>query len=331
MRPRSALGLLFALPLALATGCATTKQAAGPSEPPIAQAGEARDPATVALEPFEFEEDGFAYVDGRTGESLSFDEVAARAREAEVVLTGEQHDQASHHHLQARVVGALGEAQGGLAVGLEMVNWQQQEALDRFSEGEIDVDGLFSALDWERTWGHDADLYREVLAVGQEAGARFVALNAPRALVRAVAKKGLDGLTDEEKAQLPELDLTDEVHRSSIEAVFKHHHPPTGAGEAFERFYAAQVLWDESMADRSVKALESGAQRLVVLAGVGHVAGYRGIPQRIARRRPGTRLLTIVPITLSEKERPEDVARVAIAEGEADILAIKKPREVISL
>jgi uncharacterized iron-regulated protein len=332
--------VLLALAIgALGVGCATTSSAgpdgAGPAPtvPPSERPVPAeRDPESVSIGELNFDDpDELAFVDGRTGKTLSFAEVAERVRAADIVLAAEQHTNATHHRLQARVVDALRGVSGSVAVGLEMVTWPGQAALDRFSKGEIDVDGLFAAVDWDKTWRHDKDLYRPIFESGKNAKARFVALNAPRELVRAVAKKGVDGLSDEERAQLPELDLEDEVHRSEIQAVFQMHHPPSHSGGAFANFYAAQVLWDESMADRSVRALEGGADKVVVMAGVGHIDGYRGIPQRILRRRPDAKLLTVVPVGGDDGESAEDIARGAVARAAGDILVIKKPKQVIHL
>lgn len=289
-------------------------------------------PGDIEVDPIDLAAaEDWVFVDGRTGKAMTYDDVLARARTADFVLAGEQHDQAAHHRLQQRLAESLA-ADGGLAIGLEMVPWHLQDPLDRYTRGDIDVDAMFAALDWENTWGHDADLYRGIFERGRAGSARFVALNAPRDLVRAVARKGVDGLDDEERSQLPELDLSDEVHRGSIEQFFRQHHPPTGSsGDSFDRFYAAQVLWDESMADRSVRAFEGDARRVLVLAGVGHVAGYRGIPQRILRRVPDARVLTVVPLPIDEDESPEEAVRDAVARGDGDILAIKKPREVVHL
>ena len=100
---------------------------------------------------------------------------------------------------------------------------------------------------------------------------------------------------------------------------------------AAENFYTAQVLWDESMADRSARALQDGASRIVILAGVGHVSGYRGIYQRLLRRRPNAKVLTIVPLTLDPDEDVADEVLEAISSGVGDILAVRLAREVLAL
>jgi len=330
---------LLALAIAHAGACSTT-EAAKP-EPSVdvrvrADLTRPRQAAdAVVVEPLRYEEGehGLAFIDGRTGKALTYDDVVARMRASEIVLVGEQHDQVPHHALQARVVTSLGD-EPSLAIGLEMVPWSLQAPLERYTKGEIDADGLAGALSWQETWGYDFELYRPIFDAGRKKGARFVALNAPKEVVRAVAKGGVDSLPEGERGEVPDLDLTDDTHKQGIFEIFRNHHPPTGHGgmeKAFERFYLVQVLWDESMADRAARALDDGAKKVVVLAGNGHVAGYRGIPNRIARRKPTAKIFTIVPITLDEGEDAEAIVKGAVIDGEADVIAVVRPREVLAI
>jgi uncharacterized iron-regulated protein len=270
------------------------------------------------------------------------DEVLSRARATPVVMIGEQHDQATHHALQADVVAALASDGPSLVVGLEMLPWERQEALDAFNAGRLDAEGLAAAVDWKSTWGFDFSLYAPIFRAGHERGATFRALNPPRALVRAVRAKGVEGLSAAERAILPELDLGDDAHRAWFRGLFQS---PDSAGSARERhgphhamddaafagFYAAQVTWDEAMAQTTVRALEDGARQVVVIAGAGHVARGRGVPQRVERRRPDVRVLTIVPLAHVDRENVEATLREAVAVGEADVLAVPRFEDAIDV
>lgn len=326
---------LIALPL----GCATTASvpstlvgAAVPAAPRARPLIPRRDPSSVVVGELAFEGPAeFAFVDGRTGQALSWAEVQARVKTTSFVIAGEQHDQLPHHRLQAALLSTMADAGTGLAVGLEMVAQPRQPALDKFRRGELDVDGLYAALEWERSWGHDAALYRPIFEAALATATPLIALNTPREVARTVAREGITGLTEEQRAVLPSLDLDDSVHREQLERIFREHHPPTGAGGAFENFYTVQVLWDESMAEGAVRARSGGVRQVLVLAGVGHVAGYHGIPQRILRRVPGASLLTVMPVEVDDGESANEAVRQAIARGEGDILAVRAPREVLRL
>ncbi len=277
-------------------------------------------------QPLEFTSDGrFAYVDGKTGKALSVDDVLFRVRAHRVVIVGEQHDQLVHHEAQRRIV-ELASSQGpGLAVGFEMLTWEKQPALDQLMRGEVDVAGFADLVDWKKTWGFDFGLYRGLFEASTKAGARLVALNAPRDLVRAVRKKGIDGLSDDERVLLPELDLGDTLHRRWFEGIFRQADHPLKP-EELDGFYRAQVLWDEAMADRAASAIKDGARQIVVVAGAGHIALGRGIPQRVERRLDVTgaeKVLTILPMTLDAGN--VDVSLAAALENyDADIIIVPR-------
>ncbi|MBM4280463.1 MAG: ChaN family lipoprotein [Deltaproteobacteria bacterium] len=286
--------------------------------------------ARVRPAPLTFVGDGaFAFVDGRTGAALSVDDVLARLRAHRVIVVGEQHDQAAHHEAQRRIVELVGGGGAGVVVGLEMLSWEKQEPLDRFNRGDVPLDALADVLDWKKAWGFDFGLYAPIFAAGKAAGARFVALNAPRHLVRAVREKGVAGLGPDDRARVPELDLGDDLHRAWFAGVF------SSAGHAMKAadldgFYRAQVLWDESMADGAVRALREGARQVVVIAGAGHVARGRGVPQRVERRLDGEPVLTFVPVTARADDAEAALAR-AIADGEGDVLVVPRFEHEVAL
>ena len=69
-----------------------------------------------------------------------------------------------------------------------------------------------------------------------------------------------------------------------VRARLQAHHQVSD--DDFERYYAAQVIWDEGMASR-VAGFVNGHQEvthMVVLAGLVHIAYGRGIPNRAAKR-----------------------------------------------
>lgn len=305
-----------------AAGCATTAEVV--VQPPAAPVR--RPPLTPrvvdgVVAPVFGVDDEFAYVDGATGQQLSAADAVVRLRGARAVVIGEQHDQRSHHALQARLVAALGADGPGLVVGMEMLSWDKQEPLDRFNRGDLTEVALRDAVDWKKAWGFDFDLYAPIFQAGRSVGARFVALNAPRELVRAMRKGGVDALSVDDRARLPELDLGDELHRAWFEKIFSSAGHPMKPAE-IDAFYRAQVLWDESMADRAAQALSEGARQVVVIAGAGHVANGRGIPQRVERRING-RVLAVVPLTVDADSAVDGIVD-AVRAGEADILVIPR-------
>ena len=219
-----------------------------------------------------------------SGREASFDEMIADLASARVVYVGESHDDEDHHALQAAIVRELHRRDPSLAIGLEMFQRPYQAALDDYVAGRIDTEEMLERTEWEERWGFDFEMYEPVLGYAREHGLPLVALNAPKEITRTVGREGLDGLDEAQRAALPELDLGDARHREMVrEALEGHGHM---SDDMLERFYTAQVIWDETMAESvaNVMTAPGAPERMVVLAGGMHVLEGRGIPSRAARR-----------------------------------------------
>jgi uncharacterized iron-regulated protein len=174
--------------------------------------------------------------------------------------------------------------------------------------------------DWKKQWGFDYALYKPIFDVVKENKLPMVAMNVPRDWVRTVGKSGYDGLTQEQKQELPSnLFLGNTSHKQVFDALMGGH-PMTGPQA--DNIYSAQVLWDEGMADTAIKYLEKrGATPrtvFVVVAGSGHVMYGQGINYRIGRRT-GQRGITMVMIDGAE---PREVSK-----GLADYVYMAPPVE----
>ncbi len=257
--------------------------------------------------------------DGHSGAVLSKEAMAERLRTARVIYAGEQHNSQSSHLAQLNVLGQVYGIDHDVALAVEMLPRRLQPQLDAFLAGSLDEDGFLAAVDWEHTWGFDYGLYRPLFEFCRVHGLRIYAVNAPRELSRAVHQRGIAGLTPDEQTLLPSGYPwpTPEPHRAFIRQIFDGHpsDPKMPAAEreaAFERFYAAQLIWDESMA-QAVSEISSGnlaPHRLVVLAGVGHVGPY-AIPGRAARRGI-TASLTLGPVDNAADPPPQGAEAVDV-------------------
>src|SRR5262249_22032376 len=149
-------------------------------------------------------------------------------------------------------------------------------------------------------------LYAPIFRFAKEHGISMVALNAPEELTKKVAKVGLEGLTDSERAGLPaQFDKSDDGYRKRMQKIFKQH--PESAGGNFERFLEAQLVWDETMAEQAADYLMGHPNKsMVVLAGRGHMEFGSGIPNRVRRRLPN--IMTAVVITADKGETKDHSA-----------------------
>ena len=170
---------------------------------------------------------------------------------------------------------------------MEIFERSQQPILDQWTEEKLTEEEFLKEVNWETTWGMDYNLYKGVLDEAKTRRLKVLCLNIERELVRRVGQQGIAGLSQEDRAKLPEMDLSDKAHRHYIASIYRSHQ--AGSAKDFENFYQAQCLWDEAMAETLFRFLQPGEGRgktVLVIVGSGHVTYNFGIPKRLHRRTP---------------------------------------------
>ena len=248
-----------------------------------------------------------AVTDARTGELLTPAELASRLAGARLVLLGESHTSAELHRAQLRLIEELVRSGRPVLVGLEMYPYTAQEHLDRWVAGLLTEEGFVALSHWYEAWGYHWDYYRDVFLLARDHGLPMVAVNAPREVVSEVRKKGLEGLSDEDRGHVPEtVDLESDDHRTLFRAFFAgdeglHAEMPE---EQLEAMFAAQVTWDATMAHNALRALAERGEEdavLVVLVGSGHVAYGLGIARQAAAMGFAGRVASVIPIPVEDE------------------------------
>jgi uncharacterized iron-regulated protein len=214
------------------------------------------------------------------------DTVVGRLADARVVFVGEQHDRYEHHLTQLEIIRRMRQRYPQLAIGMEVFQQPFQAYLDAYVAGELSETELLRDTEYYSRWGIDFRLYAPILRYAREQRLPVVALNLPREITRQVGRAGIESLSEQDRAQLPaELDRSDTDYEQRLSQVFDSHSHENG--QSFEHFLQVQLLWDEGMAQRAADYLEvHPEQRMVVLAGNGHLTYGSGIPQRLLRRLP---------------------------------------------
>jgi uncharacterized iron-regulated protein len=260
------------------------------------------------------------------GDNVSLSELLGEVEDARVLFTGESHDQFDHHRAQVALIQELLRRGKTVVVAMEMFQKRRQPALDRWSQGLLTENQFLNEVDWDSTWMMDYRLYRGILDECRKNHLKVLALNVPRELVRKVAEVGVEGLSSEDKAGVPDMDLSDRDYRTYLASIYRRH--KEGSAKGFERFYEAQCLWDEGMAETLSTFLsspEGQGKTVVVIAGIGHVVFDFGIPKRFYRRTP----LPLKTIVLKEWDKDfdddEDLTFVSGTQPPADYLWITRP------
>jgi uncharacterized iron-regulated protein len=274
-----------------AVGCAGNYP--HPTGPAPSNPAGAKDGIAGAALPYEI-------LDARTGHAVDKPAFWQKVAATHVVCVGEEHPNPHHHWFQLEVVEHV-KQQPSLALGMEMIQRPFQGVLDDYAAGKINAQALRSRAGWEDRWGYDYALYGPTIDDVVAAHGKLLALNAAKELTKKIAHHGLESLTPDERAQVPELDLQNAAHRAwfdqlmdemggsqahsaanakdpnAPQATKEHAEPEPSAPPAdqemptADRIYTVQVVWDETMASTAATWLGANPQgHLVILAGNGH-------------------------------------------------------------
>lgn len=208
--------------------------------------------------------------------------------DAQVVYLGETHNSVADHKAQLAIIRGLFEREPKLAIAMEMFQRPFQDPIDRYLAGEITEAQLQKETEYRQRWGFDWEFYAPVLRFAKQHQLPVIALNTPREITKKVGRQGLESLTSEDYTFIPplaEIDVSNTAYRQKLKTIYEQFHPGPASEEGFERFFAAQVLWDETMAEKIAQTVRQQPDRIVVvLAGKGHIEQGYGIPDRVARR-----------------------------------------------
>lgn len=245
-------------------------------EPPPAEPGDIVEQAALPIYGLE------------AGVVLSEDELWDRLAQSPAVCFGELHDVPAHHYAETRALDALAARAEHecrpFAVGFEMFQRPYQAPLSAFVAGELGEEELLAQTEYATRWGYDFAFYRPLLEGARDRHLPALALNMQREITRIIGRTGLESLSEEERALVPELVLDDPEHRAFIFGLFGV--LPEHAEEfGLENVYVAQTVWDETMADTSARWLTSTGHRARLLDFAGGAHCHRSaIPRRITRR-----------------------------------------------
>ena len=266
-------------------------------------------------------------VSAPAGDLVSRDRLSDALASAGLVAVGEKHDSLAHHQVQAEMLSLLADRVPATAVGFEMISYEDQPKLDDFAAGRTS-EADFAAW-WKKAWGFDYAMYKPVFDEARKRNLPLYALNAPQELVRAVAKRGLDGLTRAERARLPAVveESADARYRQFVLDSVSSHGPKTastmkemgiGAGAlagsdpaVIARRIQAMAVWNETMGEQAARRVAQG-HTLFLVAGQGHVLYTAGVPES-ARRRGVAATVVVLPYPFEPEDGlgvPEMLARL---------------------
>lgn len=199
--------------------------------------------------------------------------VLRRAAAAPVAVLGEMHESAEDHRWQAQTLAGLHALNPHIAIGMEAFPRRLQPILDRWSAGELDEATFLKLTQWDKVWGYDARYYLPIMHFARMNRLPLIALNVERTLVSRVARHGWSAVPTDEREGVGDPAPASEEYLRRLDEVAAGHGGQRGSPD-FQRFVAAQSLWDRAMAEAAATQHRRDGRTVVAIMGRGH-AEYR--------------------------------------------------------
>ena len=234
-----------------------------------------------------------------------FEMMEADLAGADVVLLGEQHDDANTHRLETAVLEGLARRRVPVTLSLEMFERDVQPTLDTYVSGTSVEDEFLKGA---RPWPRYATDYRPLVEFAKSQRWPIVAANVPRRIASDIARAGrpaVDSLSAADR-RLAANDLQcplDGYFDRFAEQMGGHANGRSGAADdsSTERYYWAQCVKDETMAESIAAAFAKQEGRpgvIVHVTGAFHSDFGAGTGERVRRRLLGRRvaIVSLVPL-----------------------------------
>jgi len=243
-----------------------------------------------------------------TNAEISFEDMISDLGKKRVVLLGESHTNQMHHDVQFEIIKGLVESGKPVVFALEMFNADQDEALKAWSQGKSDPNTFMKQTDYLTTWSHNYRYYKAIFDYAREKNLPIYGANIDRKYASKIGRGGLSSLTEEDKKNLPEIDISNVEHKFLIKVLMQG--MDASMPQQFENMYPAQSLWDCAMGEGAIAAATKHPDAtVVVLAGSGHVIYNLGIG-RVIKDRSDLSFASVVPVDIPEEIEEEGMVKV---------------------
>jgi len=233
---------------------------------------------------------------------ISIQDLSRKIKNANVVLIGEWHTHSGIHRFQADLLKVMFLQNPNLTLSMEQFTRESQEIVDQYLAGEI---GETTLIKKANTWPNYESDYRPLVEFAKLNKLDLIASNAPNNIVSCIAREGLDyinRLPAKERAWLADSITTKQSAYKTRFLASMHHGDVTQNNQQF----AAQMTWDETMAESIVRYLDAHPDKQVMhIAGNFHVENGLGIAASILRREPDLNIVIVSPVSVDrwlEKE-----------------------------
>lgn len=237
-------------------------------------------------------ENSFKIFDGQ-GKPATLNEIAEAMTKADVVFLGEQHDDPTAHVLQMAIFRSAFEKYGKtrpVILSLEMFERDVQLIVDEYLQDLINENNFIAQ---SRAWGNYKNDYRPLVEFAKTNKLPVIAANAPRRYVNRVSRLGRESLS--QLSQTAKSWLAPLPYNQASEAYGRKFAALMGGmGSHNSNILDSQSLWDATMADSIVKALDKSKNALIIhLNGGFHTENRLGTVEHLLKYKPRARAIVV--------------------------------------
>jgi uncharacterized iron-regulated protein len=236
----------------------------------------------------------------RSGEPVPFARLADALAKADVVVLGEEHESERTHLAHQELLRELHARRPDLVISMEMFERDAQAALTQYLRHDIDEDDFLAHA---HPWPNYKTDYRPVVEYARAHKLEVIAANVPRDLASKVSKQGIDAVKGAPYGPHATAAPEDEYWDAFQNAMREDSHGGGLDEAAMRRFYQAQCLKDDTMAESIAERLQAlrqeGRKPLVVhFCGKFHSDSRLGTVARLQQRLPdlSIRVLSVVGV-----------------------------------
>jgi len=238
-----------------------------------------------------------------TKQPISLQALPSEILDADVILIGEWHTHSAVHRFQTELLEQLAQ-QKDIALSMEQFSRDKQAIVDSYLAGEIGEQTLIKS---GNAWPNYESDYRPLVELAKQHKLDIIAANAPKPIVRCIGRQGisyLDKLDSQQRALLAkEIDTSASPYKDKFMASMHHGEP-----EQTEKQFAAQITWDETMAESITRYLDANpSAQMLHIAGKFHTEQGLGTKASILKRNPNLSIVVISPYSdLTEENTGQD-------------------------
>ena len=223
------------------------------------------------------------------GKKVTYEKVLKASEKTDVVLFGEYHDNSLVHWLQLEFTKDLAKRKN-LVLGAEMLEADNQEAVNRYLKGEINQKALDTLA---RLWFNYKTDYKPLVDFAKSKQIDFIATNIPRRYASLVFRKdlvALDSLSLQEKAWIAPLPIAFDINLPGYKSMMGMQ-----GGHAGEKMPKAQAVKDATMAYFINKNLKENSV-FIHYNGTYHSDNYEGISWYLRKLDSDIKIITIAMV-----------------------------------